>query len=266
MSKTAVFTLVQNDSTFMARWLNYYGTYFDDVFILDHNSVGDALDLLDHARQVRAEVITVHHEHSYDAAWMAWVVRHFHTFLLQSYDLVGFVAIDEFLVPREGTLGDWLTRFRETKSLQSQERWVARAAGYEVVHHRDQEPPLNWEAATWLTQRKSWYPCQMYSKPVIATEPIFWAPGFSNASNVPDAVDNELLLVHLHRIDYDQCFQKHREAKAREWAPGARREGPFRQNLVDEPEALGRWILCSSDSSREYAKLELIPESLKNIV
>jgi len=260
---TAILTLVQNDTTFTQRWVDYHRQAFDDMYILDHDSQGEAADLLSDIGQTAATIIPVHNPHSYDAVWMINVARFFFSAILQSYDAVAFVAIDEFLVPRSGELKTFIQDFVKDGRA---ENWIIRAAGYEVVHHKDQEPPLNWNSIPWLAQRKAWYPCRTYSKPVLAKEPIFWTPGFTNASNVPDRVTEELLLVHLHRIDYDECLRKHREARAREWKPEMKGEGPYRQNRLEEPEALSRWMLCDSDSTREYAKLEGIPEHVRHAV
>lgn len=255
----AIFTIVQNDTTFTKRWVDYHSDFFDAVFILDHDSVGDATEMLEHIKQ-QASVVQVHYPYSYDAAWMARTVRHFHAFLLQSFDTVCFTAVDEFLVPRGGgSLGDWLKSFRASAE------GAARADGYEVVHYKGQEPPLDWDASLLLPQRRMWYSCRMYSKPVAGKQPIFWMPGFSDATNVPAAIDVGLLLIHLHRIDYDECLRKHREVRAREWLPAAKIRGPFRQNRVEEPDALSRWMLCNADDSGNYATLEEIPERFKVI-
>jgi hypothetical protein len=262
--RTAIFTIVQNDSTFTKRWVDYHGQYFDDVYILDHDSVGDAAELLEQlggtAGREHVSVIPVHHLYSYDAEWMAQTVRLFHSFLIQSYRMVAFTCVDEFLVPAQGSLAEWLEMF------STSEAWAARATGYELIHRKEHEPPLDWAADRWLAQRRTWYPSHTYSKPVIGKQPIFWSPGFSDASNIPAGASSSLHLIHLHRIDYDECLRKHREARSREWLPFAKNVGPFRQNRLEEPEALSRWMLCNSDSSREYATLEEIPETIKGLL
>lgn len=252
MAGTAIFTLVQNDNTFTARWVQYHRRFFDCVYVLEHDTRGDGVEMLKGLADDLL-ILPTHHRYSYDADWMAQTVRQFHSFLSQSYDVVAFTAVDEFLVAPRGSLGDRL------KAFQASEAWALRATGYEVVHDRDQEPPLDWAAASWLSQRHVWYSSTMYSKPVLGKRPIYWMPGFADASNVPQAADPGLFLVHLHRLDYDECLRKHREARVREWLPTARNEGPFRQNLIDEPDTLSRWMLCNSDDSANFAKLEEIP-------
>jgi hypothetical protein len=267
MGKTAIFTMVQNDTVFTERWVDYHAQFFDVVYVLDHDSEGDAEEVLWGIRQVTAgrehvSVLPVHNYCSYDAPWMVRIVRQFQAFLLQSYDVVAFTAVDEFLATRQGDLSGWLEIFGSSGA------WATRAAGYEVVHYRDQEQPLDWHADLWLPQRKMWYPCQKYSKPVLSKFPISWTPGFSNASNMSDVltVSDDLLLLHLHRIDYDTCLRKHRETRAREWAPADKNAGPYRHNRLEEPEALSRWMLCNADDTANYATLEPIPAVIRDLL
>lgn len=260
MPHSALFTIVQNDTRFLSRWLDYYEGVFDNLYILNHGSTGDGADLLDGYREVGDNIIDVNHPQSYDAVWLAHTIRVFQEFLLQSHMLVAYVAIDEILVPRADTLLGWVDNF-----LRTDERAVVRAQGYEVCHFREKEDALDWSRPPWLRQRQFWYKSPQYSKPVMGKVPIHWTPGCFDATNVTRTVADDLLLVHLHRIDYDDCLRRHREINARQWSPEDRAAGPFRHNLIEDPEMLSRWILCD-ETVGEYATLEEIPDEFRSVV
>jgi hypothetical protein len=145
-----------------------------------------------------------------------------------------------------------------------------RIQGYEVVHKKDEEPgiPLYATPAKLLADRKYWYPCRRYTKPLLANYQVNWQPGWFMATNVPDsqAPDANLLLIHLHRVDHDMCMAAHREKAARQWNPEDRQDGFFRHNLVDDVEQFNTWMLCNSDRTREAAPLEAIPDEMKEII
>jgi len=246
-------------SPYLPAWAAYYaeGLPYADVYVGAHDPVGDHLDAVDRVRNAHGiEIIGLHHEFSYDREWLPRTVQCLQQLLLQSYSVVIFSAVDEILVPRQG----WAEYLEGLDA-----GMVIRAAGYEVVHRRDQEPPLDL-SQPWLLQRNWWYPAKRYSKPVIsAGVPIYWRPGFAGADNVPDgqAADENLRLLHLHRIDFDICLARHREAVARRWVPGDRRDGPWRYALLEDVSMLEKWILADADDPSRYAALQMIPDDVK---
>ena len=66
------------------------------------------------------------------------------------YDVVLVTDVDEIVapVPEWGTLGDYLDRFDED--------WV-NCLGYELLHLKDREPPLDLDRPI-LDQRRYWFP------------------------------------------------------------------------------------------------------------
>lgn len=267
MRSTAVFTIVQNETVFLRPWARHYcrpGSTFDpsDVYVLDHGTVGDAADLLaDLRREYGFNVLSLKHVYSYDHVWLAETARSFQAFLLKSYDVTVFAAADEFLVAAEDGGPACLAHY-----LQTMRHNMVRAVGYEIVHHRDTEPPLDTSRA-WLRQRSLWYLTWQYAKTLVGRSPIFWNPGFHTAANVSPRTpaSEQLWLLHLHRVDYDLCLKRHREIAAREWLPQARRDGPFRHNLIEAPPMLDRWLLCDSDDTSRWAKLRRMPGWLREM-
>ena len=60
----------------------------------------------------------------------------------------------------------------------------------------------------------------MYSKPLISRKPLNWTIGCHQAENCSET-DENLYLIHLHRIDYNFCKQKLSGIKKSEWCTNA---------------------------------------------
>lgn len=260
--RVAVFTIAQNEPYFLPFWLKAYTRHLhaEDIYVLDHNSTGDAADVLTEACQnFRIDnVLRLTYDKSYDSQWLTMVTRKFQQYLLQDYDYVLFSAVDEIVLPNNGMS---LTTFAQQATDD-----IIIPHGYEIVHKKDEEPEIEWNLGQSLVkQRKFCYDCRRYSKPLFASRPVFWSQGWIEASNVPKSqpVDSILRLLHLHRIDYNTCLRTHREKNARQWNPEERKQGVFRHNMVEEPEMLSRWMLCHSDNPANYAELSEIPDYFK---
>ncbi len=74
--------------------------------------------------------------------------------------------------------------------------------------------------------------------------------------------DPNLLLVHLHRIDYDLCLARHRATAARNWSEYDVQARYGWQNRVVEAEAFHTWFFRGFDDGQR----ELIPEKLKKLL
>jgi hypothetical protein len=259
MKPLAVFTITQNETRFLPVWLNRYTQEVptEDIFVLDHQTTGDAADAMIEACQSAGveNILPVVHEQSYDSFWLTLTTRYFQQFLLSSYRAVLFTAVDEIVLPLEGSLVDYATKMTAGPHV---------ATGYEILHFKDEEKAIDWEQPL-VAQRQRCYQCRQYSKPLISTAPLYWGAGWFAATNVPAAQepDPNLLLLHLHKIDYDECLRSHREKAARTWKPEERNEGVFRHNMVDDAEMLSRWMLANVDDPANYAQPLEIPERLK---
>lgn len=260
MKPLAVFTISQNETRHLPTWLKCYTREIpaEDIYVLDHQTTGDAADAMVEACQTAGveHVLPVWHEYSYDGFWLGLVTKRFQRFLLASYKAVLFTAVDELVLPLVGSLLDYAAKLDPAN--------IPICTGYEIVHNKDEEPALDWDKPL-IAQRKHCYPCRAYSKPLLAAMPLYWGSGWFIATNVPTSrrPDPNLLLLHLHRIDYDECLRAHREKAARMWKPDERVDGYFRHNMVEDPDMLSRWLLCHADDQANYAKLQEIPERFK---
>jgi hypothetical protein len=259
--RLAVFTLVRND-VFLPVWLHHYMQHVpaEDIYVLDHESMGDALDEL-HGLQgmYHFNLLRVQHRWTYDTLWMARLTRDFQTFLLRTYSAVLFSAADELVTPRPeyaGKLPEFADEFLADVN-------YLRCNGFDVVHKHDEEPTLDLTQRI-LPQRNWWYHNQRYSKPLLSMIPLYWQRGWFGAANVPalEPIFRDLLLIHLHKVDLQLCIERHQLNASQNWL-GEEKVGPLAHNLLEDPEQLSRWILSNSDDSSQYATLARIPDSLK---
>jgi len=265
MNKYAIFTMAQNDDPFLEVWLSYYSSAAPDadLYVLDHNSEGDhGRNLGELTKMYPFHRMQVHEPTSFNSVWMTNVVRSFQAFLLQSYNIVAFSGVDEIIAPHWDlslTLQEWLAYFGNRDDLQT------RCQGYEVVHDVESEPPIVWDQEV-LSQRSHWYFCHRYSKPLVSKITTWWHPGFHEASNVPKQPSTDVILIHLHKIDYELCRARHQERVAREWHAPERLQGVYRHNMIDDPDKLSRWIRTNADDTSEYARLDHIPPQIRQLI
>ena len=134
------FTIVQNETLFLDLWARYYSKHIDkyDIFILNHNTnLYESKVQLSFLKSQGFNVIPVHRSESFNHQWLRETVQSFQSFLLQSYDVVLFAECDELLIPNEkynGGLSEYLFVQRSQP--------IKRCCGYELIHYKDEEPPL----------------------------------------------------------------------------------------------------------------------------
>jgi hypothetical protein len=179
--------------------------------------------------------------------------------LLERYDAVLCVDVDEIVAPdpRWGTLGDYLDGFSGE---------IARCRGYEIIHIRDAEPPLDLGRPV-MQQRFHWFPNAMYSKPALARVPLQWSPGFHECRGLKQEPDPRLYLIHLHRMDYELCRSRHRARAAAVWNDRALRQSWYYQmRIQDEPE-FGRWFYNDTVSGGTVPlHIEPIPRRFRTLM
>lgn len=248
--RRAVFTIVQNEPLMLPLWLGYYGRYFDadDTYVLDHDSTDGSTDLLEGAHRV-----PIHRRGSFDHRWLRGTVEAFQAFLLRSYDAVLFTEVDEFVIadPRKHAGLDGY--------IEGISGLAARCSGFNVVHQPD-EPPLDF-AQPMLAQRRYWHASREYSKRLLSRMPLRWSEGFHTEYAAPDdPPDPELMLVHLHRVDYDTCRARHTSSAARDWNEEDVAKGLGRQNRIVEADEFEEWFRRGEDLE---SPRELIPDHVR---
>lgn len=225
----AIITMVHNEAVFLPIWLRYYSRFFapQDIYVLDHGSTDGSTESGGFVR------IPVEHD-TVDHLWMVSRIEALQHELLHNYRVVIVTDVDEIIAPtpRRGTLGDYLGQFGE--------EWV-NCLGYELLHDPDAEPPLCLERPI-LEQRHYWYFNGAYDKAAVATVPMRWRPGFHGRADFRFNSDPDLRLIHLHRMDYDICLQRHRTRRRLPWAQrDASERWAVHNQIVDEPE-FAQWF------------------------
>lgn len=251
--KTALFTIAQDEIDLLPVWVEHHKACAPEtqLYVLNHDSLGDAAYYLEGLKAEGVEVIPVHREMSFDYGWLARTAQDFSAFLLNSYDVVGFTEVDELL---------WSTPDTTLAAVLEDPAPFIRASGYCVVHHHPGEPDMDWSKPV-LAQRKHWYPSRRYSKICFMRQRVYYGQGFHVAHNVPDALPPHysLLCVHLHQADYKTTLLRHQRNAGRFWDPRYRMSDQGVHQRLDNPGDLERYLLCNLDSPTEYAQLEEIP-------
>jgi hypothetical protein len=240
-------TMVRDEAVFLPIWLRYYSRFFaaEDIYVLDHGSADGSTEGGGFVR------VPVEHD-TVDHAWRVEAVEQQQRRLLEEYDVVLAIDVDEIVVPEPdwGTLGEYLSGFQEE---------YVNCLGYEVLHLRDREPMLQLELPV-MEQRGYWFAAKGYDKPVLATEPLSWKPGFHSRTDERWNLDPDLWLIHLHRVDYEICQERHRAWRDRAWSDQDLSRGWAAHNRITDDEEFERWFYEGS-SAEEDAEIvvERIP-------
>lgn len=250
--RRAIVTMVHNEPVFLPIWLRYYSRFFapEDIHVLDNDSTDGSTGGAGFVR------VPVAHDRV-DWTWAVRTVEEYQHELLERYDVVLVTDVDEIVAPDPewGTLDEYLDRFDE--------EWV-NCLGYELVHLKEIEPPLNLDRPI-LDQRGYWYVNGAYDKPALATEPMSWTPGFHHRSDGRYHFDPDLRLIHLHRMDYDLCLAKHRLLRERAWSSEDMTEDRGTHNRIADEDAFERWFYEDSSSADVEIVVERIPPSWKGL-
>jgi hypothetical protein len=220
----AIITMVHNEPVFLPIWLGYYSRFFapPDIYVLDNQTSDGSTEREGFNR------IPVTHD-SVDHTWMVRTIEQLQHELLDRYDVVVVTDVDEIIapVPTQDSLDTYLDRFDED---------FVNCLGYELLHDKKREPPLRLDRPI-LDQRRYWFFNGGYDKPAIATVPMRWRPGFHGREDFAYNLDPDLRLVHLHRMDYGICRERHRTRRRRPWAELDAREGwAIHNQVIEEPE------------------------------
>jgi len=219
--KLGAFTIAKDETYFLEIWVNYYSRSIpkNDLFILDHDSSDyDTKVILDRLRSEGVNVVPIHNDLSYNHYWLRTTVEKFQRFMLSSYEIVLFSEPDEVIIPRPDLYSVSLSEYIQIKMKETGASHL-RCVGYSLEHQRFKEPPIDLSKPI-MSQRKVWRYHYYYDKTLISSVPCSWDLGFHNLVDVNRAPDRDrhLLLIHLHKLDYDLCLAKHKQRAAFKWA------------------------------------------------
>ena len=213
-SNIAVFSVCRNESKFLPIWLKYYSKIFglENIFLFDDNSSDgcfDGVELINYeliklGRDPKVERFGVH---DYNTLWQFIVEKYIE--LLKIYKWVIHVDIDDFIVPNPEKYND-LKHY-----IDSNKRDYFRCTAYEILHNRLNEKSIDWNKQI-IKQRTTWIRISNLDKTCIVSKrldlhgPGSWVIGNHYAYGKElENPDSDLLLIHLHRIDYDNYKKKY---------------------------------------------------------
>jgi hypothetical protein len=232
------------------------------VFVLDHDSQDQRT--LEAMRPFNR--VPVHRMESFDHEWLRDTVQSFQAFLLGSYECVLFAEVDEIVSPAPervpGGLGELVRAFA------AGDTEVLRCTGYEIVHDaRQGEAALDWSRPI-LAQRRRCRRSVSYSKPLLARRPLGWTLGFhelveDGPVRLPEP-SPDLLLLHLHRVDFESCRARALETASRRWSELDVERNRGGQNRITDPDRLERWFF--GEFGDDLYHFEPVPASWKEIV
>jgi hypothetical protein len=250
--KRAVITIVHNERVFLPIWLRHYSHHFapDDIYVLDNETTDGSTSRGGFVR------LPVSHDRV-DHVWMAHMIEELQHELLARYDMVLVTDVDEIVVPGPefGTLGEYLDRFNEE---------FVNCLGYEILHLRDTEPPFD-PTRPILEQRGYWFVNPLYEKPALATVPMKWKPGFHAREDESFVIDPDLYMIHLHRMDYWICQERHRLRNERCWDQRDLESGWAEHNRIAADEEFQRWFYGAIASEEREMAIEPIPASWRGL-
>lgn len=248
----AIITMARNESVFLPIWWHYYSQFFqpEDIYILDHETTDGSTSGPGFVRvPVYRPVV--------DWGWHRDMLQQKQNELIEKYDVVLCTDVDEIVAPdpRTGNLGDYIDRF---------DKEFVNCSGYEILHMKDMEEPLN----LWLPilqQRFHWYFNPSYSKPLLATVPMYWHGGLHSRVDGQTMDDPSLYLIHLHRVDYDICLTRHQQRVLQPWNQRDIDERWGYQNRITNVEQFHHWFYTDSSSSVPI-NLECIPDYWRGVI
>ena len=207
--ETALFTNISDELIFdpnhksgknwMFRlWMNYYRREFgNNIFILYIKYINDPCpDILNYPKMRKIWVKRRHYHKVKDEAIK------YQTDLLKHFQVVVHADFDEFIIPAEKSLKEYISSFKQPDVLCN---------GYNVIHFKG-EPEFDFKKPI-LRQREYWRKGKIYCKPAISRHPLQWTGGFHKAKNMLNPViDPELYLVHMKWASnawlYEEIFEE----------------------------------------------------------
>ncbi|MGH3975237.1 MAG: hypothetical protein ACRDS9_18195, partial [Pseudonocardiaceae bacterium] len=202
-----------------------------DMYVLDHQSTDGSTEGDGFTR------ITVSHP-EFGTGWQRDTMQHYQHELVGHYDVVLCTDVDEIVAPdpRLGDLGAYIDRFNQD---------FITCRGYEVLHQKDHEPPFN-PTKSILGQRSTWCANPSYSKSLLASVPMLWHGGFHKLVDGRRNDDQNLYLIHLHRMDYDLCLARHQDRVRFPLAQIDRDQSWGYQNQITNPAEFSSWFFHDS--------------------
>jgi hypothetical protein len=212
-NKIAAISMVRNGGFFVEKWIDYYGRLFgkSNLFLII-----DGLDQPLPPGHEEINITQVPHITQGKASgdrYRAKLVSEYAKTLFddKGYKVVVAHDIDEYLLldpSWSANLTAYLLKLGSRASIS--------ALGVDVVHHPNKEDALDTDKP-FMGQRSHAVISARYTKPVVATGPVTWGPGFQRVRGNKFNIDPNLFLFHFGMVDIDTALNKVKERDRKRW-------------------------------------------------
>jgi hypothetical protein len=252
--RLAVFTHVRDEAIFLPLWISHYKkqTSEENLFILDHGSVDGSTE------QLITPVIVVENGGVHDHHFLRDNVVTAQRELLKYYDYVLFAESDEFVIA-DPTKYPSLIAYADEKAQDTM-----CTIGWQPIQMRTDEA-MDWEKFPLLMQRSQWIPDKLHSKPLLTRVPLNYSFGFHRVLGSDFTPDEDLVLVHFHRIDYELTRSRHKAFSKMKWNTLEKAAGMSSYQMIHEGDAFDKWYYETPDTGgTETMELSAITQSIRS--
>lgn len=256
MRKKAVFVLTHNEKVFLPIWLKYYSRYFDkkDIYVIDHDSNDSSVDV------IKKYGVNHHIEHNdtfSDNDFLTGTIKKWQKKLLSDYEYVLYADADELVIPDP-------EKYRDIADYIDRTTLPYMACRSRSICQHPDEPDIDLTKPL-LEQRKYWFEEELWNKVLLSNQPLDWKKGLHFLNDWSKLVlDEDLYLVHLHRLDYNVVKEKRESFDKEVW--GGKGDESFQHKLRGEE--LKHWFFnppIMTPNKTEHL-VEEIPERFKKII
>lgn len=243
----AIFTIVKNEKLFIPIWYSYYSKFFDkdDIYILDNNTDDGSLDV------INSNIIKIKSEFDLDYRLLTNEVTKFQSILLKKYKYVIYTDVDEIIF---NTIEPDLKKY--ISFLSKNNISYVTCIAYEIYHDIDNKECNYNKNIKILDQRNLWFRHHIYDKTLISSVPCSWVVGFHHTTNLIPNPDPNLILLHLHRFDYNS----HKDRKISFQKLKFKNNGDGFQNKLKSEKEIHDFF------HQEKNKCELIPKNIPHVI
>jgi len=253
MGKTALVTILKDENIMLPTFMDYYRKNIDDedIYIYDNGSTDGCVEAhVPDSINVRTIDFgqagysgTVKGGYAFDHISIIDTMNSAASVLLNEYKTVIHADIDEIMVPN-------LEKYEDLRDfLDRNKKKVVTTSGFEIIQ-AEGEAALDWSNTPLLEQRSKWWQSKAMCKPLVLREFQRWKVGHHRG--MADIPDPNLLLLHLHRLDWNTIKKEHARKAAYIWSPEEIESGRGVHNRVTDDVELKKWFTKGHKNATEY--------------
>ena len=207
----AIFTIVKNEPYFLPKWIEYYSKSFDkrDMYVLDNESTDGSTNNL--CVNVEKVITASVNPNNLNYIWITDVVKAQFQKLLNSYNYVFYVDVDEFVISTETPN---LRNYLDRQIAEGRKCFISN--GWFLIHYPEKNEIGFDYNKSMLSQRQYAYQFNHYDKPFCANYFLDFAAGQHFAhTELPYSstrrTDPEILLLHAKLFDMEYSVNRYKQ-------------------------------------------------------